>query len=172
MPWHDAWKPEQWSQSGSPFTAVSRSNEQTRNNPFLANGSQNTHSRGNGQTRVIHELFEVVIYIRFARKFSSGKFNHSAFVGEFNEVRFRSQVGSRGICGGQNCTVAGFLRVLQFFLTILIPTTVPCPIIVIQGWYNGPNSGRRTKWTQSHPIPRIKERQRSPCTLCGTVHCR
>jgi hypothetical protein len=27
---------------------------------------------------------------------------------------------------------------------------------IIQGWYNWPNSGRRTKWTQSHPLPKFK----------------
>jgi hypothetical protein len=26
--------------------------------------------------------------------------------------------------------------------------------IIIRGWYNWPISGRRTKWTQSHPTPR------------------
>jgi hypothetical protein len=26
--------------------------------------------------------------------------------------------------------------------------------IIIRGWYNRPVSGRRTKWTQSHPTPR------------------
>jgi hypothetical protein len=25
---------------------------------------------------------------------------------------------------------------------------------IIRGWYNRPNIGRRTKWTQSHPIPK------------------
>jgi hypothetical protein len=27
-------------------------------------------------------------------------------------------------------------------------------LIIIWGWYNGPNSGRLTKWIQSHPTPR------------------
>jgi hypothetical protein len=31
-----------------------------------------------------------------------------------------------------------------------------CSILFIRGWYKRPNSDRRTKWTQSHPIPRIK----------------
>jgi hypothetical protein len=57
-------------------------------------------------------------------------------------------------CGVQTGTGAGFLRVLQFFLPIIPPTapnsTSP---IINRGWYNRPNSGRRTKWTQSQPTP-------------------
>jgi hypothetical protein len=48
--------------------------------------------------------------------------------------------------------VALFHRVLRFPLPILIPLTAPQSTIV-RGWYNGPISGRRTKWTQSHPTP-------------------
>jgi hypothetical protein len=36
-------------------------------------------------------------------------------------------------------------------LIIIITTTI---IINIRDWYNRPNSGRRARWTQSHPIPR------------------
>jgi hypothetical protein len=50
-------------------------------------------------------------------------------------------------------TEAGFLRVLRFPLPILIPPTAPYSSI-IRGWSNRPNSGRRTKWTQSNPTPR------------------
>jgi hypothetical protein len=44
---------------------------------------------------------------------------------------------------------AGFLRVLRFLLSILIP------LIASQSSssHPGPNSGRSTKWTQSHPTP-------------------
>jgi hypothetical protein len=38
-------------------------------------------------------------------------------------ARIRSQVKSCGICGGQSGNAAGFLRVLRFHLSILIPTT-------------------------------------------------
>jgi hypothetical protein len=41
-----------------------------------------------------------------------------------------SQVRSRGICGGQNGTVAGFLRVLRSSLLILIPPTAPYSSVV------------------------------------------
>jgi hypothetical protein len=34
---------------------------------------------------------------------------------------------------------------------ILIPPTAPHSSSIIQGWNNKPNSGRRKKWTQSHP---------------------
>jgi hypothetical protein len=47
---------------------------------------------------------------------------------------------------------AGFLRVLQFPLPVYIPPTVPHSSYIIRGWYKRPNSGRRTKCTQSHPI--------------------
>jgi hypothetical protein len=43
----------------------------------------------------------------------------------------------------------GSLRALRFPLPILIPPNAPHSSI-IWGWYNRPNSGRRTKWTQSH----------------------
>jgi hypothetical protein len=64
-------------------------------------------------------------------------------------ARIRSQVRSCGICGGRSGIGAGFLRVLRFPLPILIPPTTPHPSSIIRGWYNRPNSGRRTKWTQS-----------------------
>jgi hypothetical protein len=68
----------------------------------------------------------------------------------------RAQVMSCGICGGQNGTGAGFLRVFRFPLPIIIPPTVPRSSSITQGFYsyNRPVGGRRTKWTQSHPTPR------------------
>jgi hypothetical protein len=73
-------------------------------------------------------------------------------------ARVRSQVKSYGISGGLTGTGACFLRVLRFPLPILIPSTAPhAYIIIIQGWYNRPNSGRRTMWIQSHPTPQIKK---------------
>jgi hypothetical protein len=50
-------------------------------------------------------------------------------------------------------TGEGFLRLLWFPLTIIIPPTTPHSSSIIRGWYNRPNSGRRTKWTQSYPTP-------------------
>jgi hypothetical protein len=68
------------------------------------------------------------------------------------QVRF--QVRLCGICGGQSGTGAGFLRILRFPLPILIPPTTPhSSSSIIRGWYNRPNSDRRTTWTQSHPTP-------------------
>jgi hypothetical protein len=67
----------------------------------------------------------------------------------------RARVRSCGICGGQSGPGAGFLRVLRFPLPILIPPTAPhSSSTIIRGWHNRPVSGRRTKWTQSHPTPR------------------
>jgi hypothetical protein len=70
-------------------------------------------------------------------------------------ARFQAQAGWRGICGGQSCTGSGFLRVLRFPLPIIIPPTAPySSSSIIRGWYSRPISGRRTKWTQSHPTQR------------------
>jgi hypothetical protein len=70
----------------------------------------------------------------------------------------RGQVRSSRIYGGQSGTGAGFLRVLLSPLPILIPPTVPHLSSMIRCWYNRPVSGRRTKWTQSHPTPRNKKK--------------
>jgi hypothetical protein len=70
-------------------------------------------------------------------------------------VWVQTQVRSCGICGGQSVTGTDFLRVLRFPLPVLIPPTAPhSSSPIIRGWYNRPKSGRRTKWTQSHSIPR------------------
>jgi hypothetical protein len=69
-------------------------------------------------------------------------------------ARVPAQVNLCAICGAQRGTGAGFLRVLRFALPILILPTAPhsSPSTrVIRGWYNRPISGRRTRWTQSHP---------------------
>jgi hypothetical protein len=69
-------------------------------------------------------------------------------------VRVPAWVKSCGICGGQSGTEAGFLRVLRFTLPILITPTAPHSSFIIRGWYSRRISGRRTKWIQSHLIPR------------------
>jgi hypothetical protein len=76
--------------------------------------------------------------------------------------RVRAQVKSCGICGGQSGTGAAFLRVFQFPLPNLIPLTAPHSSPIFRGWYNWPVSGRRTKWTQSHPTPRNLRKKESP----------
>jgi hypothetical protein len=58
-------------------------------------------------------------------------------------ARVRVRVRSRGICGGQSYTRAGFLWVLRFPLPILILPTVPHSSSIIWGWYNRPISCRR-----------------------------
>jgi hypothetical protein len=66
-------------------------------------------------------------------------------------VRVRDWVRSCGICGGQSDTEAGFLRIARFPLPIRIPPIAPqSSSSIIRGWYNRPNSGLSTKWTQSH----------------------
>jgi hypothetical protein len=76
-------------------------------------------------------------------------------------VRVRAQVRSCGICGEQNSTGAGFLRVLRFPLPILIPPTAPHSSCIIRGWYNRPVSGWRIKWNQSHPPPPQETKKKS-----------
>jgi hypothetical protein len=75
-------------------------------------------------------------------------------------ARVRSQVRPRGFRGGRSGTGAGVLRGLWFPLPILIPPNAPYSSI-IQGWYNRPTSGRRTKWTQSHPTARNNNKKNS-----------
>jgi hypothetical protein len=58
----------------------------------------------------------------------------------------------KGLCDGRSATGASFLRVLQFPLPILMPLTSSY-LFIILGWYDGPTSGWRTKWAQSHPTP-------------------
>jgi hypothetical protein len=50
--------------------------------------------------------------------------------------------------------VAGFLQEFQFPLPILILTAPPSSSCIIQGWYNRPNCGQRTKWTQVSHYPK------------------
>jgi hypothetical protein len=69
-------------------------------------------------------------------------------------ARVRTKVRSCAICGGQSGTGIGFLSAYRFPLPVLIPPTAPDSPSIIWGWYNRPISGRRTKWTQSHPTPR------------------
>jgi hypothetical protein len=69
-------------------------------------------------------------------------------------ARVRGRFMSCGICGGQSGIGASFLRVLLFPLPICIPLIAPqsSSSFLIWGWYTRPNSGRSTKWTQSHPV--------------------
>jgi hypothetical protein len=59
-----------------------------------------------------------------------------------NELaRVRAQVRACGIYDGQSRTGAGFLRVLQFHMPILIPPTAPHSLsssTIIRGWHNRP----------------------------------
>jgi hypothetical protein len=71
-------------------------------------------------------------------------------------ARARARVRSCGICGGQSDAGAGFLRVLRFPLPPRIPPIAPQSPSTIWGWYSRPNSGRSTKWTQSHPTRKKK----------------
>jgi hypothetical protein len=72
-------------------------------------------------------------------------------------ARIRGRIRLCGIYGGQSGNGAGFLRVLWFPLSILIPSTAPHSSSVIRGWYSRPVSGRRAKWTQFHPPQETKK---------------
>jgi hypothetical protein len=67
-------------------------------------------------------------------------------------ARVRAQVRSCGICSEKSGTGAILLRILRFPLPVLIPPSAPHSSSITRGWYNRPNSGRRTKWTQSNVI--------------------
>jgi hypothetical protein len=67
-------------------------------------------------------------------------------------ARVRVRVRSCGIFGRQSSFGTGFLRAFRFPLPILILPTSSHSSSIIRGWYNGPNTGRRAKWVQSHPI--------------------
>jgi hypothetical protein len=69
-------------------------------------------------------------------------------------ARVRSQVKQCGICGGKSGAAVGFPRVLRFPLPILSSPTAPHSSSTIRCWYNRPISGRRAKWTWSHPTLR------------------
>jgi hypothetical protein len=54
-------------------------------------------------------------------------------------ARVRARIWSCGICGGQSCAGAGFLRVLRFPLPLFIPPIAPTsPSSIIWGLYNRP----------------------------------
>jgi hypothetical protein len=67
-----------------------------------------------------------------------------------------------GVSGGQSVIGPLFLRVYRFHLPIRIPPTAPHSSCIIRGWYSRPVSGRRTKWTQSHP----NSTSQNPITGC------
>jgi hypothetical protein len=70
----------------------------------------------------------------------------------------KALVGTRarscGIRAEQSGTGVDLFRALWFPLPP-IPLTAPHSSSIIQGWYHRPNSGRSTKWTQSHTTPNI-----------------
>jgi hypothetical protein len=81
-------------------------------------------------------------------------------------TRIRSPLKSRGICGAQSGTGAGFLRIIWFPLPFLIPPNPPYSSIIL-AWYNRPIGGRCAKWflffllfstasrtgSWAHPVP-------------------
>jgi hypothetical protein len=69
-------------------------------------------------------------------------------------ARLRARLWPCGICGGQSGVGEDFSEYFnfpcQFALRRLLPQSSSS--FIVRGWYNRPVSGRRTKWTQSHPI--------------------
>jgi hypothetical protein len=69
-------------------------------------------------------------------------------------AQVRYKIRSCGIGDGQSSIAADIFRVPRFPLPIFIPPTAShTSLCIIRCWYNRPNSGQRTKWTQSHPTP-------------------
>jgi hypothetical protein len=83
-------------------------------------------------------------------------------------VRVRTHIKSYGICGGRRYTGAGFLRSLLFPLPILNTPIAPHSSSTIRGWYNRPNTGRRTKWAHSDPLPHSKKKKNETTCCSGT----
>jgi hypothetical protein len=103
-------------------------------------------------------------------------------------AQVQSHIRSCGIYGGQSGAGASFLWVLRFLLPILILSIAPY-LAIIRSWYNRPDSGRRTEWTQSHRTPlkmvpalgfnfdggnsslgsSVNDYQTTPCHSCGTL---
>jgi hypothetical protein len=76
-------------------------------------------------------------------------------------ARVRARVRPYRIYGGQSGTGTGYVRVLRFPLPPRIPPIAPqlsSSSSIILGWYNRPNSGRSTQWTQSNPMRGRKKR--------------
>jgi hypothetical protein len=74
-------------------------------------------------------------------------------------ARVRAQVRSCVIRGGQSGTGTEFLRVLRFPLSIPIPPTAQHSSSIIRGWHNRPVGGRRTKWTVSPHLKKLKKKK-------------
>jgi hypothetical protein len=81
-------------------------------------------------------------------------------------VRVRVQVRSCHVDSWVDKVALGqvFSEYVEVPLPILIPPTAPYSVFIIRGWHNRSVSGRRTKWTQSHPTPRN-------LTLRSKLHC-
>jgi hypothetical protein len=91
-------------------------------------------------------------------------------------ARVEAQVSSCGICGGQISTGAGFSMYFGFPCQSFhrlhhIPSSSLSSSISL-GWYSRPNSGRSTKWSQSHSTPRNykKRRKRVMKLFSGIPH--
>jgi hypothetical protein len=75
-------------------------------------------------------------------------------------ARVRARVWSCGICGGQSGAGAGFLRVLRFPLSIIIPPSAPqSPSSIIWGWYNRPVVAAVPSGLSLTPLRRIIYRE-------------
>jgi hypothetical protein len=63
-------------------------------------------------------------------------------------VQVRAQVRLSPICGGQNGTGTGSLRLLRFPVPLILLPAPHSSSSIILGWYSGPNGGPRTERPQ------------------------
>jgi hypothetical protein len=85
-------------------------------------------------------------------------------------ARFRTQVKScSSICGGQSGIDVGFLRVLQFLLSVLIPKTAPhSSSSIFRSWCN---SKLAADVTRGHSLTPPEEAEKKFFTIGFIIDC-
>jgi hypothetical protein len=82
---------------------------------------------------------------------------------------FEPKSGNMGFVVDKMAFGQVFLQELLFPLPIFIPPTTPHLSSITRGWYNRPISGRRTKWTQSHPPTKGTKKKKNSFWACALI---